>query len=122
MNCPKCDAEMEKVSFNEIEVDRCVGCRGIWFDMLEKEKLKTLPHSEMIDSGDPKIGKIFNETQRIDCPRCQTRMIAMVDPEHPQVHFESCTICYGAFFDAGEFKHYKKETLMDWLRHFRKKD
>ena len=113
---------MEKISFNEIEVDRCTGCQGIWFDMLEKEKLKALPHSEMIDTGDPKIGKIFDQTCRIDCPRCQAKMITMVDSEHPHIHFESCTVCYGAFFDAGEFRHYKSNTILERFKKFLKKD
>ena len=39
MNCPKCSAEFETVSFKDIEVDRCTGCKGLWFDMLEKDDL-----------------------------------------------------------------------------------
>jgi len=37
MKCPKCSLSMEKVNYLEIEVDRCTGCEGIWFDALEKE-------------------------------------------------------------------------------------
>ncbi len=36
MNCPKCASEFEKISFGDVEVDRCLGCHGLWFDMLEK--------------------------------------------------------------------------------------
>jgi Zn-finger nucleic acid-binding protein len=39
MNCPKCASAFAKNSFSEIEVDRCLGCKGLWFDMLEKEDL-----------------------------------------------------------------------------------
>ncbi|MCK5194738.1 MAG: zf-TFIIB domain-containing protein, partial [Desulfobulbaceae bacterium] len=32
MNCPKCNAMMEKVEYHSIVVDRCTRCKGIWFD------------------------------------------------------------------------------------------
>jgi hypothetical protein len=28
MNCPKCNSEMEKVTFEKVEVDRCKNCNG----------------------------------------------------------------------------------------------
>jgi len=39
MNCPKCSAEFETISFNDIEVDRCTRCKGLWFDALKKDDL-----------------------------------------------------------------------------------
>ncbi|MAV27160.1 MAG: hypothetical protein CMQ05_13770 [Gammaproteobacteria bacterium] len=36
MHCPICDSEMERVVVEDIEVDRCKLCKGLWFDMLEK--------------------------------------------------------------------------------------
>ena len=42
LTCPKCKAAMEKVDFQTVVVDRCTGCRGLWFDNLEHEKLKLL--------------------------------------------------------------------------------
>ena len=32
MNCPKCSSEMETVTYDDVEVDRCSGCQGLWFD------------------------------------------------------------------------------------------
>ena len=52
MKCPKCGADMEKVTHQAIEVDRCTGCKGIWFDMLEHEHLKAMKGSEAIDTGE----------------------------------------------------------------------
>lgn len=111
MNCPKCQSEMEKITFADIEVDRCTDCKGIWFDMLEHEKLKEVKGSEAIDTGDPETGKKNNEITKIDCPVCQTQMIPMAVLRQPHIRFESCTSCYGAFFDAGEFKDFKHENI-----------
>ncbi len=40
MNCPKCIAPMVKVTFHNIEVDRCSNCQGLWFDEFEREELE----------------------------------------------------------------------------------
>lgn len=116
MDCPKCGAPMEAVEFGEVVVDRCTNCRGIWFDMLEKEELKAREGSEIIDSGDPAVGRKYDTVDRIDCPVCKVPMLRMVDVNQPHIHFESCPTCYGAFFDAGEFRDFKQESMLDLLR------
>jgi Zn-finger nucleic acid-binding protein len=116
MECPKCGSPFESVIYAAIEVDRCTNCHGLWFDAMEREDLKNLRGSETIDVGDPGVGRQYNDVDRIECPRCHTRMVRMVDPKQSHIWFESCPVCYGAFFDAGEFKDYKEETLMDFVR------
>ncbi len=116
MNCPKCSAAMDKVQYESIEVDRCTDCKGIWFDMLEQEHLKAIEGSEEIDIGDPEVGKQTNIVDQITCPVCESRMIRMVDGRQPHIWFESCTVCYGVFFDAGEFRDYKQESILDFFR------
>ena len=39
MNCPKCGEMMELVTHESINVDRCPGCGGMWFDLFEAEDL-----------------------------------------------------------------------------------
>jgi uncharacterized protein len=116
MICPKCNSEMERVRQPDVEVDRCTQCKGIWFDMLEQEDLKTLEGSEQIDIGDEKVGAKFNTATKIKCPACESRMIAMVDREQPHIKYESCSQCYGVFFDAGEFKDYKESGILESLK------
>lgn len=122
MICPKCQSEMEKVTFENVQVDRCTGCEGIWFDMLEHEDLKKLKGSEAIDTGDPEKGEEFSRMDRIDCPTCRTRMIRMVDNRNPHIWYESCAVCYGVYFDAGEFTDFKKFSLGSFLKGLRAKE
>jgi Zn-finger nucleic acid-binding protein len=96
---------MEKVSFEGIEVDRCTACRGLWFDVLEKEHLKELNGSEVIDTGEKPADAA--DPHRILCPVCKTLMITMSVMGHPALKYESCTVCFGAFFDAGEWREFK---------------
>ncbi|MBN2684878.1 MAG: zf-TFIIB domain-containing protein [Pontiellaceae bacterium] len=122
MQCPKCNSEMEVVQFESVEVDRCTGCQGIWFDQFEVEDLKKMKGSEVIDCGDPKVGAQQNTNDHINCPKCHTPMIRMVDNQQPHIWYEGCVVCYGLFFDAGEFKDYKKETILDFFKDLRTKE
>jgi len=116
MNCPKCRAMMEKVEYHSIVVDRCSHCKGIWFDMLEAEQLKAVRGAEQIDTGDPEIGKKYNTIDKVECPKCHTVMGKMVDSNQPHIWYESCDVCYGVFFDAGEFRDYKEENIIDFFK------
>jgi Zn-finger nucleic acid-binding protein len=116
MECPKCNSDMEKITYEKIQVDRCTNCKGIWFDMLEHEQLKAIEDSQSIDIGEPKVGKEYNKIDKIECPVCHTQMIRMVDRTQPHIWYEGCTSCYGVFFDAGEFGDYKEETILDFFK------
>lgn len=122
MKCPKCISKMDQINFHGIEVDRCTFCKGIWFDMLEQEHLKELEGSEIIDCGDEKIGKRWNRIDDIDCPKCEVKMLKLVDPKQHHIWFEACPKCYGVFFDAGEFKDFKHETIIDIFRDYFSKE
>lgn len=116
MNCPKCHAEMEKVGYQSIEIDRCTHCHGMWFDKLEAEHLKELKGAEQIDIGNPQEGQAFNKIDKIHCPRCKAEMGKIVDFEQPHIWYETCEVCCGMFFDAGEFRDYKEENIFDFFK------
>jgi Zn-finger nucleic acid-binding protein len=107
---------MGRVGYETIEVNRCTECNGLWFDMLELEHLKALEGSEEIDIGDPMVGRSLDSRDRIGCPACHTAMVRMVDARQPHIHYESCSVCQGVFFDAGEFLDYKEEDALDFFR------
>ncbi len=107
-NCPKCRSSLEQLSCAGIEVDRCIECKGIWFDSLEAETLKAVKGSESLDIGDPEIGSQLDQiTKEVDCPRCGTRMFRMVDMDQYSIWYEKCPACHGVWLDAGEFKKFK---------------
>jgi Zn-finger nucleic acid-binding protein len=113
LQCPKCQGSLESVIYSDIEVDRCTNCQGIWFDSQEAQELKKMKGAETIDVGDPSTGKKFDEIGTINCPKCKTQMTKMVDLKQSHIRYEKCPICYGVWFDAGEFKDYKEENLSD---------
>ena len=39
MCCPKCGEKLVEVLFQEIAIDRCQGCQGVWLDAGELERV-----------------------------------------------------------------------------------
>jgi len=119
MNCPKCQAQMDEKNLRTLEglvtYDQCSDCQGLWFDTGEAEKLKDTWRPDFIDSGDAERGKELNAIRDIDCPRCSTQMEKVTDPKQRHIELEMC-VEHGVFMDAGEFRDYKNETLMDIWR------
>src|SRR5690242_15327635 len=95
LSCPKCRAAMEKVSFGGVTVDRCVSCRGIWFDATEREQLRDTEGAELLDTSPAAAPKVAppHHGAKLLCPVCHTPMIRMTDHDQPHIHFESCTVC-----------------------------
>lgn len=116
MQCPKCDGKLSTVMFGGIYIERCVSCRGLWFDMLEHEHMAAIEGSEAIDIGTDELGRRFREVDDIECPHCSCPMLKMVDARQPHIWYEGCPSCYGVFFDAGEFRDYKEKTIVDFFR------
>ena len=52
----------------------------------------------------------------MNCPKCGTLMIHLVDVEQNHIGYEACPHDYGVFFDAGEFTDYSQKTLLESLR------
>lgn len=117
MKCPKCGGDLLPVVQDSIEVDRCNQCGGLWFDRMEADRLRKVKGSAgAVDTGDAEVGEAQNQQGKIECPRCHTPMIRMVDLEQHHIWYESCTVCYGKWFDAGEFQDLQHDTVVDFFR------
>lgn len=119
MKCPKCKAPMDTLTFEGVEIERCSGCKGLWFDKSEAETLKTIQNAEMLDLGVASIGKEFNSQEPIFCPVCNSvELHRKKDPDQEHIEVDTCPNCDGVFFDAGEFTDFKQHDLLDVFRSF----
>ncbi len=119
MLCPKCNAPMDEVTFADITVERCIACKGLWFDAGKINQLAAIKGSDVIDTGSDETGKKFNQISKVNCPVCTTPLIRMVDLEQSHIWYEACKVCKGVFFDAGEFRDLTHHTIIDWFKdHF----
>lgn len=121
INCPKCSAEMTLVSYDQIKVDRCTACGGLWF---QPEELRALRDDiwmadYILDSGDKKAGKKANALKEINCPNCGVLMDQESDPEQPHITYESCPDGHGTYLDAGEFTDIVHKTFWDKFKRAR---
>lgn len=115
MQCPKCRHGMEEVTFEEVTIDRCTHCQGLWFDADEALQLKSIEGSDIVDTGDPNEGWKWDSRSDISCPRCGKNMVKSADSKQIHIWYEVCND-HGMFMDAGEFADYTHETLLDFFR------
>ena len=115
MKCPRCSATMETVQIEDVQIDRCTKCGGLWFDEFELGDLRPKKGSEKIDTGHADKSNQSSQKQ-MACPKCSTLMLRMVDAQQPHIWYESCEVCHGSFLDAGEFKDMQHFTFLDRIR------
>ncbi len=115
LQCPKCGHGMLEITHVEVVIDRCTHCQGLWFDADEAHLLKELPDSQLLDIGDVEVGVHYDAKGEIDCPRCGKPMEPTSDAKQKHIWYERCEV-HGMFMDAGEFRDFREETLLDWFR------
>ena len=120
IQCPKCKSAMEMVQISSTEVDRCTSCQGIWFDALEDKDVRGKPGAELLDPPGARPPEGKDAQRKVQCPRCSTPLIRMVDRLRRDVTYESCPICYGKFFDAGEFRAVQPVSVIEVFRRLMK--
>jgi Zn-finger nucleic acid-binding protein len=109
---------MLEVTEQGVTVDRCEGCGGIFFDGLEHEQLKAMHAAAKIDIGEPALGRRNDKQKVVLCPHCNTGMLRLTIHGQSHIHVDSCPVCYGTYFDAGEFVDYQNLTFGDRIRTF----
>lgn len=114
MQCPKCDVgETERVYDQDVMIDRCNHCHGLYFDQLTQRDLALIADQTTIDTGDEDVGAEFNALVYVECPRCDKIMDQRLIEEPVRIRFEICTSCHSTFLDAGEFREYMSPAYRD---------
>ena len=107
MNCPACKNSMVILELNQVEIDYCTNCKGIWLDRGELDLI--------FSTGDKKeIAKSFSVRPEFDevksrCPICKKKM-DKVEFENSGIILDRCTNNHGLWFDRGELKSLLKSA------------
>ena len=104
MDCPICkNTVMITIELNEVEIDYCLACRGIWLDKGELEILlgDSNQASEVLDSF--KKPQNCPENQR-KCPICGKKMEKVCVGNSQDILIDRCCQGDGLWFDSGELK------------------
>lgn len=103
MKCPVCERHIVALELNEIEVDHCLNCGGVWLDpdemdlLLEgspgREEIRDNMHPD--DGGGEKV---------IRCPVCGKKMEKMrVERKSGEgLRIDRCANGHGTWLDGGE--------------------
>ncbi len=101
MHCPACKELMMTIEMDQVEVDCCVGCGGVWLDQGEVELL--LDSSEDLFLSSFKINPNSKEKSR-DCPICSKTMEKVFHDAREKINLDRCRKKHGLWFDHGELE------------------
>ncbi|MBM4446516.1 MAG: hypothetical protein FJ023_04080 [Chloroflexi bacterium] len=105
MICPSCKSDMIVVEYNNIELDYCNDCHGVWFDSTELElllKSMNLDSHNLLLSDILKSPEAESSEKKRKCPICRKKMKKTTIGEHPRVLVDVCPQGHGLWFDGGE--------------------
>lgn len=114
MNCPVCKEPMLVLELDEVEIDHCISCGGIWLDAGELELL--LEGSDKKDNllNSFRIDKASKEKPR-RCPICLKKMEKVLcgTSGDKKVLVDKCRRNDGIWFDEGELEEVIKMGSFD---------
>jgi Zn-finger nucleic acid-binding protein len=112
MICPVCKEPMVVLELDQVEIDYCTSCGGIWLDSGELELL--------MEDGKDDLKKLFTEDsvhteKHYKCPICNKRMLkvhvgdpasqeALPGRDKKEILIDRCRNSHGIWFDKGELK------------------
>lgn len=101
MNCPACKAILLTLEYEEVELDHCSECRGVWLDAGELDLLlgdHALTRG-LLTTGNPDAAR--GDNMRL-CPICDSPMEKSVAGGAKPVVHDVCPKGHGTWFDEGE--------------------
>jgi len=103
LDCPVCSHSMIILELNQVEVDYCTTCSGIWLDEGELELLleDSLEKSKLFESFT--IDKDSREKQ-VKCPVCRKKMEKVVCGNENKIILDKCRKNHGLWFNKGELE------------------
>jgi Zn-finger nucleic acid-binding protein len=106
MQCPQCHQQMKKSTINNITIDECLACKGMWFDRGELDQVKdeVLPDLGWleIDTWQQQANLLAKGSRQL-CPKCHNTTLTTVMDQQSQTMIDMCAQCKGTWLPAGQF-------------------
>jgi uncharacterized protein len=112
VKCPVCNKDLRTITYENLKVDVCPTCGGIWFDrgelmavvngLLSRDRIT----AETVEEA---YGKKAVPSKNIDkfkrfCPKCKEELEVFNFCYDSNVFLDRCPICSGIWVDRGELK------------------
>ena len=114
MDCPVCkDSAMIVLELDEVEVDYCTECEGIWLDAGELELL--LGGARQSEALLASFQPAETDEKKRKCPICLRKMdkVHVGEPGSEQELIDRCGRNHGLWFDRGELQNVLKLAQFD---------
>lgn len=103
MKCPKCESEtLVEFFVEDVAVDRCSVCDGIWFDAHELNELLVEDARQVASLRRGTIDELA-DGKRGRCPRDASMLLRVFSAVEKTVVLDACPECRGIWLDGGEF-------------------
>jgi Zn-finger nucleic acid-binding protein len=101
----KCTSILDKTEIEDVEVDACPKCGGLWLDEGEIEKISAKAANDVerlrgllvSKGGAPAVPSEIQDA----CPACTAKMREV---QVGEIHVDYCGSCKGIFLDRGELE------------------
>jgi Zn-finger nucleic acid-binding protein len=115
MKCVKCEGRLVTKRIEDVDVDQCDACGGIWFDAHELERVLRRAHIEpLLGKGPARPG---DDERRGRCPRCKGEgYLVQIAARTAPIHVDTCAICGGKWLDGGELDVLRDRGLVGRVR------
>ena len=114
MICPVCKKDILVVEYNNIELDYCNDCHGVWFDSTELElllKSVNLDSQNLLLNDILKSPEAMTQEKKRRCLICRQKMKKTIIGENPGVLVDVCPQGHGLLFDGGEVAQLLKHLV-----------
>ncbi len=123
MDCPTCKKGLIILELDQIEIDFCHSCGGIWLDEGELELLLagTVERDSLLSSFEIDV---TGEEKKVKCPLCRERMEKMFcGIDENKIRIDKCKKNEGYWFNKGELESIiklascgKESRILDLLK------
>jgi Zn-finger nucleic acid-binding protein len=106
MLCPICQQPLVIIEYQDVELDTCPDCAGLWFDAQELQQLFEITGvPEQFHDLEQQLERLPHAGPRRTCPRCRDKLVPVraTSPEGELI-LDECPREDGLWFDHGELE------------------
>jgi len=113
--CGKCGGELHAYVIDDLILDQCAECFGIWVDRSELERIVGRGLTAPTDAPEPGLDPSKLDRVVGACPVDRMGLVATRVPGK-DFALETCPVCRGMWFDRDELAALSEGEVVDWLR------
>ena len=101
--CPRCQGELKTVEKDDVTVEVCLQCAGIYLDRGELDKLAASTAGSVEYCSATSAETVENDRARIQCVKCSSEFMSRIQfLTLTDIFLDRCDACGGFWLDQGE--------------------